>query len=48
VTEPLARASVAVFVISTYDTDCLLTRERDAKLAVEVLTGAGHTVDAVD
>ena len=43
--EPLARAGVSIFVVSTYETDYLLVRERDLETAVEVLRIAGHKVD---
>jgi hypothetical protein len=36
-TAPLAAARVPVFAISTYDTDILLVRERDAERARELL-----------
>jgi GNAT superfamily N-acetyltransferase len=41
---PLAEAGVAVFVISTFETDYLLVRETDLGRAVAVLREAGHTV----
>ncbi|MBW1730901.1 MAG: ACT domain-containing protein [Deltaproteobacteria bacterium] len=43
--EPLARAGVSIFVVSTYETDYLLVRGRDLKAAVKVLRLAGHKVD---
>jgi hypothetical protein len=43
--EPLAEAEIPIFVLSTFETDYLLVRERDLAGAVEVLTGAGHEVD---
>jgi aminoglycoside 6'-N-acetyltransferase I len=42
--QPLAGAGVAVFVLSTFDTDYLLVREADLGRAVVVLREAGHTV----
>ncbi len=36
-TSALSAASVSVFVLSTYETDILLVRERDAMLAFEAL-----------
>jgi hypothetical protein len=42
---PLARGGIALFVVSTYDTDYILVREGDAARAVAVLEGAGHTVE---
>lgn len=43
-TAPLARASVTIFVVSTFDTDYLLVRERDLEKAVLALTEAGHRI----
>ncbi len=42
--EPLARAGISIFVISTYDTDILLVRTGDLKRAAAVLEEAGHRV----
>ena len=42
---PLADAEVPIFVLSTFETDYLLVRERDLRRSVEALTAAGHTVD---
>jgi hypothetical protein len=36
-TAPLAAASVSVFLISTYDTDLILVREKDRDRATEAL-----------
>ena len=41
---PLAKASVSIFAISTYDTDYVLVREKDLSQAVAVLREAGHAV----
>ena len=43
---PLAEAGISLFVVSTYDTDYLLLKERQLTPAVEVLSAAGHTVNA--
>jgi len=43
---PLAAAGVAIFAISTYDTDYVLVRDKAVSAAVEALRGAGHTVAA--
>lgn len=43
-TTPLAAAGVGLFVVSTYDTDYLLVRERDLETAARTLTAEGHTV----
>jgi hypothetical protein len=42
---PLANAGVPLFVLSTFETDYLLVRERDLHRSVEALTHAGHAVD---
>lgn len=42
--QPLAQAQIPVFSLSTYDTDYLLVRERDAARAAQALTGAGHVL----
>jgi uncharacterized protein len=39
---PLAEAGIAVFTISTYETDYVLVKEKDLPRSVEVLTRAGH------
>src|SRR5215510_4353834 len=44
VAEPLARAELSIFAVSTYDTDYLLISEKDLHRATEVLEAAGHTV----
>jgi len=41
---PLAQANVAIFVVSTYDTDYLLVREAALDTALAALRGAGHAV----
>jgi hypothetical protein len=41
---PLAEARVAVFVVSTFDTDYLLVKEDRLDLAVEVLRREGHAI----
>jgi hypothetical protein len=42
----LAQAGAAIFVLSTFDTDYLLVRERDLDRAVRALESAGHRVAA--
>ena len=42
---PLAEAEVPIFVLSTFETDYLLVRERDLERSVEALAEAGHVVD---
>jgi hypothetical protein len=44
VAEPLAKAEISVFAVSTYDTDYLLISEKDLRRATEVLEAAGHTI----
>jgi uncharacterized protein len=44
--EPLARASIPVFVLSTHDTDYLLVREADRRHSVVALRRAGHRIPA--
>jgi uncharacterized protein len=41
-TVPLARAGIAVFAVSTYDTDYLLVKEDKLKRAVEILVKEGN------
>jgi|GEM_PF-820513 len=42
---PLKEARVPIFVISTFDTDYLLVRERHLKTAVDVLSHEGHRIN---
>lgn len=44
--EPLARAGVSLFALSTYDTDYILVREAQLPRALETLRAAGHTIEA--
>ena len=44
IAEPLARAGLAIFAISTYDTDYVLVKARDLPAALEALRSAGHDV----
>lgn len=39
---PLAAAGISVFVVSSYDTDFVLTRAAERERVTEVLTSAGH------
>jgi deazaflavin-dependent oxidoreductase (nitroreductase family) len=48
VAAPLAVGGIAVFVISTYDTDYLLVDGTDLAATVGVLGDAGHRVSSVD
>jgi len=42
---PLADAEIPLFVLSTFETDYLLVRERDLPRSVEALAAAGHEID---
>lgn len=42
---PLAQAGIAIFVVSTYDTDYLLVKEAQLDAARRCLRAAGHRVD---
>ena len=42
--DPLARASIPVFVLSTYDTDYVLVREADRRRSLVTLRRAGHRI----
>jgi hypothetical protein len=46
IAEPLARAGLAIFAISTYDTDYVLVKARDLPAALQALRAAGHDVRA--
>jgi hypothetical protein len=41
---PLAEAEISVFVVSTFDTDYLLVRDRDWERAAAALHAAGHEI----
>lgn len=43
--EPLARARISIFAISTFDTDYLLVKEGDLGRAVLALSESGHRVE---
>ena len=43
-TAPLAEAGVALFALSTFDTDYLLVKEHDLGKAIEALVAYGHAV----
>jgi len=42
--EPLARAGITIFAISTFETDIILLRDLDLEKAREALSRAGHVV----
>jgi hypothetical protein len=44
IARPLAEAGLAIFAVSTYDTDCVLVRQSSLEAAVGALTAAGHRV----
>jgi hypothetical protein len=44
IAEPLARAGLSIFAISTYDTDYVLVKARDLPAALDALRAAGHDV----
>jgi len=44
ITQPLAKSGVSVFVMSTFDTDYFLVKEKDLPKAIDALTAAGHQV----
>jgi hypothetical protein len=44
---PLADAGVAIYALSTYDTDVVLVRADALETAADALTAAGHVVSRV-
>lgn len=44
ITQPLAKSGVSVFVISTYDTDYFLVKEKQLPKAIDALTAYGHQI----
>ena len=44
ITQPLAKSGFSVFVISTFDTDYFLVKEKELAKAIDALTSAGHRV----
>ena len=47
-TQPLARSGVSVFVLSTFDTDYLMVKEKDLSEAIDALRAEGQQVKAED
>jgi hypothetical protein len=45
--EPLARAGIPIFAISTFDTDYLLVKAVNLEAAIAALESAGHIVHVV-
>ena len=43
-TQPLAKNGVSVFVISTFDTDYFMVKEKDLAKAIDALAAEGHQV----
>ena len=43
-TQSLAESGVSVFVMSTFDTDYFMVKEKDLTKAIDALTAAGHRV----
>lgn len=44
IAEPLARAGVPIFAVSTYDTDYVLVKAQTLERALSALSSAGHTI----
>jgi hypothetical protein len=44
IAEPLAKAGLSIFAISTYDTDYVLVKARDWTAALDALRDAGHQI----
>jgi uncharacterized protein len=44
IAQPLADAGVGIFVVSTYDTDYILSKESALEAAVTALSEFGHRV----
>lgn len=45
IASPLAEAKLAIFAISTFETDYVLVKGKDLDAAVIALTGAGHQIE---
>lgn len=45
VLEPLAKAGISIFAISTFDTDYVMVKSADFERAVESLGNAGHVIE---
>ena len=46
IASPLAGAGIALFAVSTFETDMILGKEQEAAKAVEALRTAGHDVES--
>ena len=45
IADPLRDAGIAIFAISSFDTDYVLVHEPDFEAAVRTLTAAGHEIE---
>lgn len=43
--QPLARAAIGIFAISTFDTDYVLVKQASLEAAIDALVGDGHRVE---
>jgi hypothetical protein len=48
VSKPLAESGISLFVVSTFDTDYFMVKEKNLAEAIDVLTAAGHRVSSED
>jgi uncharacterized protein len=46
VAKPLNEAGLSILALSTYDTDYVMVKAKDAETAVKILTAAGHSVSS--
>jgi hypothetical protein len=46
VLEPLAKADISIFAISTFDTDYLMVKSVQLEAATKALRAAGHKIEA--
>jgi len=44
IADPLARAGVSIFAVSTFNTDYVLVKESSISEAIRALTGSGHEI----
>ena len=44
IAQPLAEAGIAIFAVSTYDTDYILVKQESLEKAVAALTDKGHQI----
>jgi uncharacterized protein len=44
VIQPLSANGIGIFVVSTFDADCMLLKRADLEPATKLLTAAGHTI----